>query len=101
MEWVRNPKIASGALVGQSNWFNVIETPDKHTIILKSDEPRPAVFDFFEVFNIIDREVAEGPNANATVGGTGPVLVGRVDLRRAHPPGQEQELLGLGQAVPR
>ena len=72
MEWVRNPKIASGALVGQSNWFNVIETPDKHTIILKSDEPRPAVFDFFEVFNIIDREVAEGPNANATVGGTGP-----------------------------
>jgi ABC-type transport system substrate-binding protein len=30
------------------------------------------VFDFFEVFNIIDPEVAQGPNANATVGGTGP-----------------------------
>jgi peptide/nickel transport system substrate-binding protein len=72
IEWVRNPKIASGALVGQSNWFNAIETPDKNSIILKSDQPRPAVFDFFEVFNIIDREVTEGPNANSTVGGTGP-----------------------------
>jgi peptide/nickel transport system substrate-binding protein len=72
MEWVRNPKIASGALVGQSNWFTTIETPDKYTVILKSEEPRPAVFDFFEVFNIIDRTVAEGPDATTTVGGTGP-----------------------------
>ena len=71
MEWVRNPKIASGALVGQSNWFSTIETPDKNTIILKSDEPRPAVFDFFEVFNIIDPTVAEGPDATSKVGGTG------------------------------
>jgi peptide/nickel transport system substrate-binding protein len=72
LEWVRNPKIASGALVGQSNWFTSIETPDKHTIILKSDQPRPAVFDFFEVFNIIDKDVTEGPESNAKVGGTGP-----------------------------
>src|SRR6185436_14965296 len=31
MEWVRNPKIASRALVGQSNWFTTIDTPDKYT----------------------------------------------------------------------
>src|SRR5262249_25456038 len=28
--------------------------------------------DFFEVFNIIDPKVAEGPDATTTVGGTGP-----------------------------
>src|SRR5262249_4307528 len=49
-----------------------IETPDKYTLVLKSDQPRPAVFDFFEVFNIIDPKVAEGPDATTTVGGTGP-----------------------------
>jgi peptide/nickel transport system substrate-binding protein len=69
--WVRDPKIASGALVGQSNWFTSIETPDKNTLVLKSDQPRPAMFDFFEVFNIIDPTVAEGPDAASKVGGTG------------------------------
>jgi peptide/nickel transport system substrate-binding protein len=69
---VRDPKVAAGALILQSNWFTGIETPDKNTIILKSEQPRPAVFDFFEFFNIIDPVTAEGPDANTKYAGTGP-----------------------------
>jgi peptide/nickel transport system substrate-binding protein len=69
---VRDPKVAAGALILQSNWFTGIETPDKNTIILKSEQPRPAVFDFFEFFNIIDPVTAEGPDAATKYAGTGP-----------------------------
>ena len=70
--WVRQPQIASGALINQSKWWTEIETPDKYTVILKSDQPRPATFDFFEYFNIVDRETAEGPEATTKMVGTGP-----------------------------
>ena len=33
---------ASGTLAPQSAWFTTIETPDKYTVMLKSDQPRPA-----------------------------------------------------------
>ena len=69
---VRDPKVAAGALILQSNWFTGIDTPDKNTIILKSEQPRPAVFDFFEFFNIIDPVTAEGPDAATKYAGTGP-----------------------------
>ena len=72
MEWVRNPKIASGALVGQSNWFTTIETPDKNTIILTSEKPRPGVFDFLNYLRIQDKDVRDGPDGATKVGGTGP-----------------------------
>ena len=69
---VRDTKVAAGALILQSKWFTEIETPDKNTIILKSDQPRPAVFDFFEFFDIIDPVTAEGPDASTKYAGTGP-----------------------------
>jgi peptide/nickel transport system substrate-binding protein len=69
---VRDPKVAAGALILQSNWFTGIDTPDKNTIILKSEQPRPAVFDFFEFFDIIDPVTAEGPDAATKYAGTGP-----------------------------
>ena len=69
---VRDPKFAAGALILQSSWFTEIETPDKNTIILKSEQPRPAVFDFFEFFNIIDPVTAQGPEATTKYVGTGP-----------------------------
>jgi peptide/nickel transport system substrate-binding protein len=43
---VRDPKIGAGAFVNQSNWFTSFDTPDKNTIVLKSEQPRPLVFDF-------------------------------------------------------
>jgi peptide/nickel transport system substrate-binding protein len=69
IQYVRDPKVAAGALILQSNWFSSIETPDKYTVILGSDQPRPATFDFFEFFDIVDRDTAP---AMTTLVGTGP-----------------------------
>jgi peptide/nickel transport system substrate-binding protein len=73
---VRDPKVGTGQLVGMSNWFSEFETPDKNTIILKADKPRPTVFDMLEYLNIVDRELADGPNATTQAGGTGPFALG-------------------------
>jgi peptide/nickel transport system substrate-binding protein len=69
IEYVRDPKVAAGALILQSKWFSSIDTPDKYTVILGSDQPRPAVFDFFEFFDIVDKDTAP---AMQTLVGTGP-----------------------------
>jgi peptide/nickel transport system substrate-binding protein len=69
---VRDAKLQIPTLRNQSNWFTSIETPDKYTIILKSDLPRPAIFDFFEYFNQVDQQTMEGPNAKTASIGTGP-----------------------------
>ena len=66
---VRDPKVAAGALILQSKWYTSIETPDKFTVVLGSEQPRPATFDFFEYFDIVDSETAD---AMQTLIGTGP-----------------------------
>ena len=40
--------------------------------MLKSDQPRPLVFDFFEYLNMVDQETLEGPDAKTKAVGTGP-----------------------------
>lgn len=74
LERVRDPKLAGlvGSLAAQSAWFSSIETPDKNTVVLTSDKPRPGAFDFFEYFNILDRETAQGPDSRTKAVGTGP-----------------------------
>jgi peptide/nickel transport system substrate-binding protein len=69
---VRDAQLQIPTLRNQSNWFTSIETPDKYTIVLKSDLPRPAIFDFFEYFNQVDQATMEGPNAKTASIGTGP-----------------------------
>ncbi len=54
-----------------SKWFTV-ETPDKYTVVLTSDQPRPATFDLFEYINMLDRVTMEGPDAKTKAVGTGP-----------------------------
>jgi peptide/nickel transport system substrate-binding protein len=54
--------------------LNTIETPDKNTLLLKSDLSRPAIFDLFENLNIVDRESVEGPDAGKKLAGTGPFV---------------------------
>jgi peptide/nickel transport system substrate-binding protein len=68
----RDLTIAGPYLGYMSNWFTDIQTPDKYTIVVMSEQPRPLVFDFLEYLNIIDSETAEGPNASAKLVGTGP-----------------------------
>jgi peptide/nickel transport system substrate-binding protein len=72
--WVRDPKVAAGALVQQSKWFTDVETPDKYTAILVSEQPRPAAFDFFEFFNIVDSVTVQGPERDQKLVGTGPFV---------------------------
>jgi peptide/nickel transport system substrate-binding protein len=73
---VRRPDAASGQYAAQSNWFTTIDTPDKYTVILKSDDSRPALFDLFENLNILDKETIDieaGPKQTTAVG-TGPFV---------------------------
>jgi len=69
---VRDPKVGAGAFVNQSNWFTSFDTPDKYTIVLNSEQPRPLAFDFFERLNMVDQNVMEGPDAKTKANGTGP-----------------------------
>jgi peptide/nickel transport system substrate-binding protein len=71
---VRDPKVGAAQLAGISNWFTTIDTPDKSTVILAADVPRPTsvVFDFFEYFNMLDPVTMAGADAKTKVVGTGP-----------------------------
>jgi peptide/nickel transport system substrate-binding protein len=68
----QDPKAATGSYVNQAKWFPDIETPDKYTVVMTSEVSRPAIFDYFNVLNMIDRQTIEGPDAKSTVVGTGP-----------------------------
>jgi peptide/nickel transport system substrate-binding protein len=73
---VRRPDAASGQYAAQSNWFTTIDTPDKYTVVLKSDSSRPALFDLFENLNMLDQEsidIEAGPKQTKAVG-TGPFV---------------------------
>ncbi len=69
---IRDPKIGVGQFAVQSSWFSSIETPDKYTVVLSSEQPRLAAFDFFEYLNIVDKNTLEGPDAKTKAVGTGP-----------------------------
>jgi len=71
---VRDPKSPSVGFRNQSNWFTTIDTPDKSSIVLKSEQPRPALFDLFEYLNIIDPVTMDGPDAKLKAVGTGPFV---------------------------
>jgi peptide/nickel transport system substrate-binding protein len=73
---VRRPDAASGQYANQSKWFTGIDTPDKYTIVLTSEESRPAVFDLFENLNMLDPQsidIEAGPKQTKVVG-TGPFV---------------------------
>jgi peptide/nickel transport system substrate-binding protein len=71
---LRDPKVAPivGPLAAQSNWWTTVNTPDNYTVVLASDQARPGVFDFFQYFTIVDKNLMEGPDAKTRVNGTGP-----------------------------
>jgi peptide/nickel transport system substrate-binding protein len=70
---VRDPKNGFAAVVAPgSNWWTSIEKPDKYTVVLTSEKPRPGVFDFLNYLRIQDKDVRDGPDGPTKVGGTGP-----------------------------
>jgi peptide/nickel transport system substrate-binding protein len=69
---LRDSTVGSGILAGFSNWFSSIDTPDKYTVTLTADASRPTFFDAIELFNIVDKDNVEGPEAKSKIVGTGP-----------------------------
>ncbi|MBV8087209.1 MAG: ABC transporter substrate-binding protein [Chloroflexi bacterium] len=67
-----NPKIAAAQYTGMAQWFPTIDTPDKYTVVLHSDKPRPTVFDLLEFIQVGDQATLEGPDAKTKTNGTGP-----------------------------
>jgi peptide/nickel transport system substrate-binding protein len=68
----RDPKNPFAAVVAVgSTWWTSWEKPDKYTIILKSEQPRPGVFDFLQYLRILDKDTMDGPDATTKVVGTG------------------------------
>jgi peptide/nickel transport system substrate-binding protein len=71
---VRDPKNGFAAVVAPgSAWWTGVEKPDRYTIVLTSEKPRPGVFDFLNYLRIQDKDVRDGPDGNTRVGGTGPL----------------------------
>jgi peptide/nickel transport system substrate-binding protein len=70
---VRDPQLVAvaGQLASQSAWWTGIDTPDKSTIVLSSEVPRPGVFDFFQYFTIVDKNLMDSPDAKTKANGTG------------------------------
>ena len=71
---VRDPKVGAAQLLAMSAWFSDVQTPDKYTVILKSDAPRVGFFDALEYLYMVDRESVEGPDFKNKVVGTGPFM---------------------------
>jgi peptide/nickel transport system substrate-binding protein len=53
----------------EAKWWTAIDTPDKYTVVFRSDQPRPIAFDFFEYLNIAEPGTANDPTQAV---GTGP-----------------------------
>jgi peptide/nickel transport system substrate-binding protein len=58
-------------LVGLAKVWQV-DTPDKYTVVMTSDQARLGVFDLLTQLTVGDRETLEGPDNNAKGVGTGP-----------------------------
>ena len=71
---VRDPKVGAAQLLAMSAWFSDIQTPDKYTVVLKSDVPRVGFFDALEYLYMVDRESVEGADFKTRVVGTGPFI---------------------------
>ncbi|MBV9578157.1 MAG: ABC transporter substrate-binding protein, partial [Chloroflexi bacterium] len=70
----QDPKTLNRATVGPgAAYWSGIETPDKYTVVLSSDVPRPGAFDSILYLRILDKELSESPNAATTMNGTGPL----------------------------
>jgi peptide/nickel transport system substrate-binding protein len=65
-------KLTAGIITGfvppETTWTN----PDKYSVVISTAQPWAAIFDFFQVLNILDKDTMEGPNAKTKAVGTGP-----------------------------
>ena len=72
MARVRTPSLPYPQYKLMADWFPTVETPDKHTIVLKGASPRASTFDFLFRLGIADPVHMEGPHPESAIVGTGP-----------------------------
>ncbi|MBV9582397.1 MAG: ABC transporter substrate-binding protein, partial [Chloroflexi bacterium] len=69
IERSNDPKVSAGVLRAFRILLTSVETPDKYTVIIKSDQPWPAMADYIHVMNLLDPQT---PDPKLTPVGTGP-----------------------------
>ena len=68
----QDPKTLNRATVGPgAAYWSGVDTPDKYTVVLSSDLPRPGAFDSILYLRILDKELTESPDAATRMNGTG------------------------------
>jgi peptide/nickel transport system substrate-binding protein len=73
LQRARDPKTTFNSTVGPgASFWSEITTPDKYTIVLASDRPRPGAFDSILYLRILDQESVQAPDAQTRAVGTGP-----------------------------
>jgi peptide/nickel transport system substrate-binding protein len=65
-------KITAGILTGFVPPDTTFEVADKYTVMVKSKQPWPAIFDWLQVLNIVDKVTQDGPDSKSKAVGTGP-----------------------------
>jgi len=69
---ILDPKISAGIFAGfippETTWA----AKDKYSVVISTQKPWVNIFDFFSLFNIVNKEFVEGPNAQSSAVGTGP-----------------------------
>ena len=97
---VRDPKLGVAQLATQSAWFTSIETPDKYTVVLKTEQPRP--------FNVRFLRVLQHPRPGEQAGARWrfesrrhrPFYLAGISSGRKRPAGEERQLLAQRSALP-
>jgi peptide/nickel transport system substrate-binding protein len=69
---ILDPKISAGIFSGFIPPDTTWSAPDKYSVVISTQQPWVNVFDFFSLFNIVNKEFVEGPNAQSGALGTGP-----------------------------
>lgn len=56
----------------EAKWWTQIDTPDNYTVIMKSAQPRPMMFDSFFSTQIVDKNSYDAKGTATNANGTGP-----------------------------
>jgi peptide/nickel transport system substrate-binding protein len=71
-----DPVVAVTGFYTQIGPLSSVDTLDKYTVVLKSDDPWPGVFDLLALMSVVDSVSMRGANAKTQPVGTGPFTFG-------------------------
>jgi peptide/nickel transport system substrate-binding protein len=71
-----DPVVATTGFYTQIGPMSGVDTLDKYSLVLKSDDPWPGVYDLLVLMSVVDPVTMQGPNAKTQPVGTGPFSFG-------------------------